>query len=330
LVAAVAIWPSDGIAQKAKATFAPGGTTGTLRVTINVVGSGREEPMAGLYDSLSWQVRHTVSYEASLEALPPIPDTTAGNAAAMADAQAAGEAAAGEVFDDKAQALQDKWDQKLDACKEDEACEMRVMPAMMADPEYRRLVLKVQQKAGGVIAKAAAIDLSPRFQTWTPRMGPDPRAPWIKGTARLERRERRFGIPSEIGGRKYNETNGWSGSGALALDRSVRGGNRGLVVDGETGSFSVVIPADFQLPVELCRGEGAACNATGEKRPVRLLEGQPADGKGFFPELTATGKVATPGSPKASGTLSFSPKLTREGAVKVTIEWSFAPSGAAR
>ena len=324
LVAAVG-WTGEGVAQGAKISFAPVGTKATLHVTIQVTGTGREGFRSGAYDSLRWNVRHTVQFETTLEALDPIADTSSGNRAALA----ATDSAAKDVLGDDAETVQEKWDEKMDACDGNETCEMRVTAAMMGDPAYRKLILKVQARGGEVLGQAAAINVTPRYQIWAYRIGPDVPPPTVKGTASLERRNKMFGMVSTDGSPKSDGTSGWSRTGPLPPDAMPGHGGQ-LVVDGQTGGYRIVVPAELVLPADECSGDGDVCTPTGDELTVPLIDGKPAHGDYFESDLAATGKVVSRVSPKASGTLSFSPVLDGDGSIKVTVEWSFQPKGASK
>lgn len=308
-----------GHAQQGPLTFAPTSAKGILRATITVTGSGGEGYRSGGYDSLRWTARHTLSYETTLYAFEPMADTSSGNAAAMASA----ESAVREVFDEDAEAVQAKWDEKMDACDGNEACEMRVTGAMMADPAYRQLVLKLQSKGAGIMAKASAVNFNARYQLWGYRAGSDLPLPSYQGTASLERHQRRWGLVSTDGSGKSNDEARWARDGALPAGISPnRDGH--LAVDAETGTYRLEIPAEFVLPVVLCAAPTGKCEPADDSTKVRLLEGELPEQ--FATVVTATGKVTDPAKPAASGTVSFEPVL-HDGKVKVTIEWSFKLGG---
>jgi hypothetical protein len=318
LVMLAATGVGQGRAQAAPAAFAPTGTKGNLRLTITVTGSGREGHRSGGYDSLRWTARHTMTVETVLPALEPMADTSSGNQAAIG----ATESAAREVFDEDAEAVQEKWDEKMDACDGSEACEMRVTAAMMADPVYRRIILKLQGGAGAnILAKANAINYGPRYQIWGFRpTGPDVSPPSYRGTATLDRRQWRWGLVSTDGSGPSNDETRWARDGKLPSDiRPERGGY--LTVDGQTGSYHLTLPADFHLAIFECEKPAGPCQAT-DSTTIHLLEGDAPEGKSLESLLTATGKVSDPANPSASGTLSFEPDRLG-GSVKVTVEWSF-------
>ncbi|MGE0552218.1 MAG: hypothetical protein AB7R55_02185 [Gemmatimonadales bacterium] len=324
VLAAICGAPSTALAQGAGSAFAPPDSKGILKVTIEVTGSGRDGYRSGVHDSLHWTIRHRLSYETALLAFEPMIDTSSASFAAM-DAT---EAAAREVLDDDAESLQAKWDEKVDACDGAEACEMRVMAAMMADPDYRRLVLKVQDKGGGVMAKARGIDLGFRYQRWAWRTGPDLEPPTVKGMATVERREQVYGMVSTDGTGAHHGARGWSASGPIdPLNAPTKAGH--LMVDLRSGDYRIEIPVDFVLPVEECEGPLGVCKPNGRTIRVSLLDGASSSSEDAEFVVTATGTLAAPMSPKAGGSQSFPSKLAGEGSVEVKIEWSFQVAGRA-
>jgi hypothetical protein len=275
-------------AQGGAAASTGGPAKGTLTVRVTVSGAGRLPGKVPDYEALVWKTHNTATFETRLVATSGV-DLSAANAASMA--QVAG--AASEAMDDKVQAVIDKWNDKLDAC-EDEACEDHVHSAMMADPEYRRIMFDMQPKGAAVLQMAQGVNLTPGLQGWV--VDPLDQYP-TTGSIRVEHSLRYVGMMSETGGPRADDAMTWVG--ALTLDKEPGGAAGELSFDRAAGTYTIVLTGAHMSVAAHDSG------GTGDVRAVPFLGSEPPEGKEWESVLKATG----PAGPAAAHGLSGSSRL---------------------
>ena len=311
---AASLLGTSAFAQGGAAPSTAGATKGTLKVRVTVSGEGRLPGRIPDYRALVWKTHNTASFETRLVAMSGA-DLSAANVAKMA--QVAG--AASEAMDDKVQAVIDKWNDKLDAC-EDEACEDRVHAAMMADPEYRRIMFDMQPKGAAVLQTAQGVNLAPGLQGWA--VDPLDQYP-TTGSVRVEYSLRYVGAMSETGGPRSDDAMTWVG--ALTLDKEPGGMVGELNFDRAAGTYTIVLTG-ARMTVD-ARDSGG----TGDVRGVPFLGSEPPKGKEWESVLKATGPAGPDPAHGLSGKLTFTSNMgnwrepTHDMPVQVTIEWSFTP-----
>ncbi len=300
---------------------------GTLKVRVTVTGQGRLPGKASMWDSISWKAHQTASFETRL--------VTAGaggpdRAGAGAMGQAAGRP--GAMSAEEAQAILDKYDEKEEACGEDEACADRLQAEKIADPKYQVALQTAMSASANVQQIAQAVNMATGLRVWAPNPSdPSPGA----GSVRVEQDEVRFGAASggEGGGRE-DLAQTWVGSASPVLGAELRINDAAktyeLALDRLAGVGLVgAHDCGAAHPAGPCRGERHP-DGTPDDQAIPFLGKEPPKGKDWKSALTATGPLPAAGRP-LSGRLAFTSNLgtwsdpTYDMPVQVTVEWSFTP-----
>lgn len=324
LVLAVATAVSFGASA---ADFAPGGTLGTL--TVKVVAEGgakqRARPGAGL-DAREWKLKNAARFSVRMRAYDAARADSRGNQ----EGAAAARGAVDQAMSDKDQAILDQWEAKSDACKDNEACESRVLGQMTADPEYRRIMNKMQ---GAVVIDAARSAEAPGVQIWSS----DPSDPSpASGDLRFDMVEKSYGVIDTGGGGKVDVTCRWSDSLKIAPGSPESKVGASLRVNAKANSYEIRIPADAfsaRLPESCADSKGGAHGRSKNTRLVRLIGAAPPRGvKDLGPLLTFRGPLGSVRSPQIGGKHAITTELLEGNGgdpvpVRVSIEWQFAAGG---
>jgi len=310
----IALWMLAGATALSSATttfaadLAAGNAPGTLTVKVTAVGDARHKapPRAGL-DARRWQINNTGQFTIQLRASGPMGD-------------AAPEAAA------KDQAIIDKWERKMDACKGNEPCEMQVLGQQISDPEY----LGVMQRMGGA-AKAGAASAAPTGQAqqvWmTNPTDPSP----ASGILEFNVVETGYGVV-DAGG-KGDTTCRWIGK--LNIAPNSPESKVGATVLINAGKYEVRIPAEafgMKLTESCSSTKGGAHGPSKNQKYIPLIGRSPPRGvKNFGQLLTFKGPVGSSRSPQLSGKQTVTTEwLDANNAnpipVKVAIDWHFTGS----
>jgi len=309
------------------ADFAPSGTLGTLTLKISAEGGARQKapPRAGLV-AREWKVKNTAQIAIRLRAMDPTGDASAenqGKAGAARDAFS-------QLVTEKDQEVLDKWEQKSDACNGNEACENRVMAQMVADPQYRRIMQKMQGAAPAIAAAGRAVESGQAMQVWTS----DPADPSpASGSLQIDFHENAYGVVDTGGGGTVDVKCRWNGSSKIAAGSPESKVGASLLVDAKRSRYEIRLPVDdfTARATERCadskRGDQGPSKNT---RQIRLIGEAPPKGvKDFAQILTLKGPVGSARSPQIGGKHAVTTELLRNNfgepvPVKVTIEWRFS------
>jgi len=323
VLSAAAVISFNGFA----ADFAPGGTAGTL--TVKVVAEGgakqRARPGAGL-DAREWKLKNEGQFTVRLRAFAAGGDDSRGNqqqAAAM-------RGAVDQAMTDKDQEILDKWEEKSDACNGNEACENQVMGQMMADPQYQRIMSKLQ---GAVVIDAARSAEGPGIQIWS--SDPMDQSP-ASGNLNLDMVEKAYGVIDTGGGGKVDVTCRWSGRLKIAPGSPESKVGATLRVNAKTNSYEIRIPAEAfsaRLTESCADSKGGQHGKSKNTRVVGLIgAAPPRGGKDFGQLLTFKGPLGSVRSPQIGGKHTITTELLQGNSgdpvpVKVSIEWQFTAGG---
>jgi len=309
------------------ADFAPGGTVGTLHVKVVAEGGAKQRarPGAGL-DAREWKLNNVGQFTVRLRAFDAAGDDLRGNQ----DRAAAGRGAVDQSITDKDQEILDNWEKKSDACKGNEACEDRVMGQMIADPQYQRIMQKMQGAVGIDAARSAE---RPGVQIWSSDpMDPSPAG----GSLKYDMVVKEYGVVDTGGGGKVDVTCRWSGNVKIAPGSPESKVGATLRVNARTNSYEIRIPADafsVRLAESCADSKGRADDKSKNTRKVRLIGAAPPRGvKDFGPLLTLKGPVSSVRSPQIGGKHTITTELLQGNSgdpvpVKVSIEWQFTAGG---
>ncbi|MCZ7566181.1 MAG: hypothetical protein M5U08_22305 [Burkholderiales bacterium] len=312
------------------ADFAPPGTVGTLTLKVRAEGRAKHKapPRAGL-DAREWKVNNTAQISIRLRAMDPTGDASAEN---QYPASAARDAFSQSITE-KDQEILDKWEDKTDACNGDQACESRVMAQMMADPQYRRIMQKMQGAAPAVAAAARAVETGQAMQVWTSDASdPSP----ASGSLQIDLHETAYGVVDTGGGGKVDVRCRWNGDTNIAAGSPESKVGASLLVDAKRSRYEIRLPADAfgaRLPERCADSKGGDQGPSKNTRHVRLIGEAPAKGaKDFAQILTLEGPLGSARSPQIGGKHVVTTELLRGNSgepvpVKVTIEWRFAAGG---
>jgi hypothetical protein len=312
------------------ADFAPSGTAGTLTVKVVAEGGARHQarPGAGLA-AREWKVKNSGQFVIRLRALSPAGDASGENQ----DNAAAARAAMDQAITDKDQEVLDQWQEKSDACDGDEACENRVMGQMIADPEYLRIMSKMQGAAPAVLEAAQAVDVAPGMQVWsTDPMDPSP----ATGSLQLDMQEIGYGVVDTGGGGTVDVTCRWSGDVKIAPGSPESKVGASLRVDAKASRYEIRIPAEAfgaRLTESCADSKSGSHGKSKNTRNVRLIGAAPPPGvKDFGQLLTFKGPLGSASSPQMSGKQVITTELLQGNSgdpvpVKVSIEWQFSAGG---
>lgn len=306
---------------------AAGPARGTLKVKVTVTGEGHLPGTASMWDSINWKAHQTASFETQLVSAGT-GGPSEGNAGKAA--QAAG--GAGGMSEEEAQAILDKYDEKTDACGDDEACEARVQAEMVADPDYQR-ALQITLSAGVNVQQLAQVmNLASGMRIWAPNpFDPSPGT----GSIHVEQNESYFGaVSGSEGGGREDFSEMWVGSASGALGAELR-------IDDAAKTYALTLDRLAQVgligaqdcgpghPAGPCQGDRHP-DGTPNDESIQFLGKQPPVGKDWKTALTATGPLPAAGQ-ALSGKLAFTSNLGSwddpkyDMPVQVTIEWSFTP-----
>lgn len=312
------------------ADFAPSGTQGTLTLKISAEGDAKQKapPRAGL-DAREWKIRNTAQISIRLRAMEPTGDASAGN---QGNAAAARDAFTQSITE-KDQEILDKWEEKTDACKGSEACENRVMGQMMADPQYQRIMQKMQGAAPAVAAVARAVETGQAMQVWTS----DPADPSpASGSLQIDLQENAYGVVDTGGGGKVDVMCRWNGNMNIAAGSPESKVGASLLVDAKRSRYEIRLPAEAfgaRLAERCSDSKDGDHGPSKNMRHIRLIGEAPAKGSADFARnLTLKGPVGSARSPQIGGKLTVTSELLRDNVgepvpVKVTIEWQFSAGG---
>lgn len=311
------------------ADFAPAGTQGTLTLKISAEGGARHKapPRAGL-DARQWSVKNTGEVVIRLKAQPPTGDSSAGN-------QANADAVRGMVdqaITDQDQEVLDRWDEKTSACNGNEACENRVMGQMMADPQYQRIMAKMQGAAPAIASAARSVNTGQAQQIWA--SDPADVSP-ASGRMNIDLVRKEFGVVDTGGGGKVDVTCRLAGQFQIAPGSPESKVGALVLIDAAQSRYEIRLPADaFQGRVtERCADSKAGDHGPSKNaKGVRLIgAAPPRSAKSFDQVLTVKGPVGAANSPQLSGKQSFTTDLLGSHGdpvpVKVTVEWKFSAGG---
>lgn len=309
------------------ADFAPDGTVGTLNVKVVAEGGARQKarPGAGL-DAREWKLNNVGQFTVRLRAFDAGGDDSRGNQ----EQTAAMRGAVDQAMTDKDQEILDKWEEKSDACNGDEACENQVMGQMIADPQYQRIMNKMQ---GAVGIDAARLVEGPGVQIWSS----DPTDPSpTGGSLKFEMVEKEYGVIDTGGGGTVDVTCRWSGNVKIAPGSPESKVIASLRVNAKTNSYEIRIPADdfsARFAESCADSKNGAQGKSKNTREVRLIGAAPPRGVKDFDELLIfKGPLGSARSPQLSGKHTITTELLQGNSgdpvpVKVSIEWQFSADG---
>jgi len=310
--------------------FATPGTVGTLTFKVKAEGGGRYKagPGAG-YDAMTWKIKNSGEFELRVKAVDPTGDTSSEN---MEKIGKVGDSYQKSISE-RDQEVMDKWEEKVDACNGNEACENRVRTQMFADPQYMRVFQKMQGAAPEMLAAGRAVNLEPRNQIWTNTLGTSATG---RGKVQIDLVEQTFGVIDTGGGGKVDVTCRWAGNTNIepGMDGSVIGAT--LIIDAKASTYEIQIPADAlgMRVKESCRdSKDGAHGPSKNTRDLRVIGAAPAPGeKDFVRTLTFKGPVGSTRSPQFSGKKTVTTEWLSNTSppripVKVTLEWHFSAGG---
>lgn len=312
------------------ADFAPSGTQGTLTLRISVEGGARHKapPRAGL-DAREWKVKNAAQISIRLRAMDPTGDASAENQ----DKAGAARDAFSQSITEKDQEILDKWEGKTDACNGEQACESRVIAQMMADPQYRRVMQKMQGAAPAVAAAARAVETGQAMQVWTS----DPSDPSpASGSLQIDLQENAYGVVDTGGGGKVDVKCRWNGSSRITAGTAESKVGASLLVDAKRSRYEIRLPADAfgaRLAERCADSKDGDHGPSKNTRHIRLIGEAPAKGaKDFAQILTLAGPVGSARSPQIGGKHAVTTELLRDNfgepvPLNVTIEWRFSAGG---
>ncbi len=295
------------------ADFAPEGTPGTLTVKISVEGGARQNlNRSAAMLAREWKVKNSAQLSIRMVAV---------GATGLAGQ---GSAPPGMTEDD--QAVLDRWDQKRDACRDNEECENRVMGAMIADPAYQRAMQRMQ---GGVNLAALATASGPSMQVWST----DPRDPApASGKVAYDLWENAYGALDSAGGGRVDVKCQYKGSFDIGPGSPEAHAGASLRIDAASSRYEIRLPGETfagELPESCWDSKTGSQGKSPNTRRVRLIGVLPLHAKRNFDALlSAKGPVASTRSPQIGGKQSFTTELLEGNAgepvpVKVTVDWRF-------
>jgi len=310
--------------------FAAPGTPGTLTFKVKVEGAARHKagPGAG-YEAMAWKIRNSGEFAVRVNAVEPTADTTAENQEKIGKADAAYR----KTITESDQTTIDKWEEKVEACGGNEACENRVRMQMFADPKYLEAFQKLQGAAPEMLGAAREVNTAPRMQIWTNTLGT---AMTGSGKVQLDVEETTFKVIDTAGGPPVDVTCRWAGTENIKLESGKQTMGAFLTIDAQASTYEVQIPAD-QLVAQLtesCRdSKDGAHEPSKNKRLLRVIGSGPGrSAKSFGQLLTFKGPVGSTRSPQFSGkrvvtTEWLSNVQPPQVPLKVTLEWHFSAGG---
>lgn len=327
----LSIFLMAGPGPASAADFAPAGTVGVLTVKLEAAGAGQEiaPPGAGL-DRREWKLKNSGQFTIRLKALEPVVDDSMENQEKMAGTREAYD----KTFTEKDQQIQEKWEEKIDACDGEEACENMVRAQMMSDPEYQRIILKAQGAGPEMFEAAKAVDLTPSIQFWaTDPNDPSP----ASGSLELDLTENVYGGIDTEGGGKVDVFCRWNGKVNIAKGSPEGKVGASLRVDAKNSTFEIRIPAEqfgAEVPESCSDSKTGSHGPSKDMRRVPLIGTSPPPGTDEIAQvLTFKGKLGSAQSPHMSGKETVTTDLGNPNVpgasrpTKVVIEWQFDAGG---
>jgi len=291
------------------ADLAPVGAKGTLTIKVKVEGAGKvtSEGKGAGWDYYTWSANNSATLRYDLTAMDPVVDTNqfAGLAAA---ANAGGD---DEAEDEDDSDWEDAWDEKFDACNEDQACEFRVTQEKMKDPHFK----KMQAKATGVMGAmmGGMPDMTPTVQPWGMPAGT------VAGTVSINEQRDTYGLVSETGGPKEEQHCTISGQEAVKGAPSGYGDMDAMLrVNTKTSTYELTLEADESAEVS------NSC-AEGDKYPQSLLGPAPAGATSWHEVMAVKGNTGSSGAFNGQQTWQGNLATAGNEPVKVTVSWEFKP-----
>jgi len=323
---ALAILPTAAFALD----FATPGTAGTLTFKVKAEGSARHKagPGAG-YDAIAWKIRNAGEFAITVNAVEPTGDTTAENREKLGKVDDAYH----KTITEKDQEIIDKWEEKVDACGGNEACENRVRSQMFADPKYQRALEKLQGAAPEIMGAAREVNYGPRMQIWTNTMGTSMSG---SGKVQFDVEETTFKVIDTAGGPPVDVTCRWAGTENIKLEAGKQAMGAFMIIDAKASTYEIQIPADQLVArlTESCRdSKDGAHGPSKNSRLLRVIGNGPGRGaKNLGQLLTFKGPVGSTRSPQFSGkrevtTEWLSNVQPPQVPLKVTLEWHFSAGG---
>ena len=310
--------------------FAPPGTPGTLTFKVKAEGSTRHKAGRGAgYEAIAWKIKNGGEFSIVVNAVEPTADTSPQNREKIGKADDAYR----KTITENDQAIIDKWEEKVDACGGNEACENRVRSQMFADPKYQRALQKLQGAAPEIMGAAREVNYEPRMQIWTNTMGTS-----ISGSGKVQFdvEETTFKVIDTAGGPPVDVTCRWAGTENIKLEAGKQAMGVFMTIDAKASTYELRIPAD-QLAAQLtesCRdSKDGAHGPSKNRRLLRVIGNGPGRGaKNFGQLLTFKGPVGSSRSPQFSGkqevtTEWLSNVQPPQVPLKVTLEWHFSAKG---
>ncbi|MCB1892375.1 MAG: hypothetical protein KIT42_02745 [Rhodocyclaceae bacterium] len=328
---ALALFVAAGAPGASAADFAPMGSVGILSFKVTAKAAGQVKGKGGAdWDRQEWQMDNSGQLAIRLKALEPNLDDSRDN---MGKAGAVKEAY-DKTFSEKDQEIQEKWEDKIDACDGNEACENRVRGQMLSDPQYQRMIRKAQGAGPDIMASAKAVDLQPRIQMWvTDAQEASP----ARGSVQVNLAEKTYGVIDTAGGGKVDISCQWTGKLDIAPGSPDSKVGAELRVNTRTSTFEIRIPANRfgAATKESCSDSKTGSHGPSKNtRKVPLIGQVPARGAANFDQvLTFKGKLGSVRSPQLRGKETLTTDLgdannpAASRPVKVTIEWQFAAGG---
>jgi hypothetical protein len=296
--------------------FAPVDSKGTLTLKVKVEGAGRVNsrgPEAG-WDYYKWSTINEGTLRYELTAMEPTVDASQFAGLNAATAAAAANAGSDDADEDDDSDWEDAWDEKFDACNEDQACEFRVTQEKMKDPHFK----KKRAAASSALAaiQSGDLDFGPAVQMWSATNGV------VNGTIAVKEQRDTYGIVSETGGPKDEKHCTTTGKETLTPKPTGYGDmSMPLSVNVKKGTYELVLDANYGLSVtDTC--------SPGEKNSRTLLGYPPKGVTGWNGATTVKGLTAGKGSQLGiTGQKTWEGNLSTAGnePIKVTISWEFRP-----
>jgi len=300
------------------AEMAPPGAEGTLTLKISAEGAGKHNARPGAgWTREEWQMKNSGQFTVRMRA-----NAATADSARVEEQASAASGAVGGVVSEKDQEVLDKWQEKEDACNGNEACENKVMAQKMADPQFQRIVQKMQGGAPAILGAAKAVDMTPTVQIWSTQSNPKAAG----GSMRIDLQRSVYGIVDSAGGGSIDESCRYRGAVTIKPGSAESQVSVTLRIDARASKYEMRLPAD----VFLGRVQGSCTNNKGGKdepmKEVRLIgELPPKDMQDFKEALTVRGPVASARNPKLEGTHTITTRQGYGGApVKVVIQWQFS------
>jgi hypothetical protein len=213
------------------------------------------------------------------------------------------------------------WDDKLDACNGNEACETRVEMQKMQDPRFQAMM----GEAMGAMAAMGGFDeieeaLSPSIQRWYMTGGT------VTGTATVDEANNTFGAWAEDGSGKFDVHCSTTGEGTIEQRPTGYGDIfPAVTVNAKTSTFEVVLPV-MDAVADIATVCDNAPNETGTPTRRMMVTSGPIEG-GFW-DWTARGELSgSSDQPAFTGTKTWvgTGLVMGNSPTRVTVKWKFRP-----